>query len=152
MSLATIRSAIKAALETVSNVGTVTDFEPYVLREEDLKRYFKPTDSVPFRGWTITRESTTERDITSESNFSMHLFVIRGYQALNSEGATEKEFQDLIEAVRVRLRQEEVGLFGQICQFVAPPNVRIVEARTFTDVLVHYCEITLPCTEHVDRS
>lgn len=152
MALGPIRAAIKAAMESVPDVGTVTDYEPWATREEDLRRFFKPHAAAPFRGWTITRESTGERAVTHDSNFETHLMVIRGYQALTGEGASEREFQDLVETVRDRLRQEEVGLFGQLCQFAGPATVRIVEARLYAGVLVHYCEIVLPCTEHVSRT
>src|SRR5574337_595473 len=73
--------------------------------------------------------------------------VVRGYAVLANSGATEKDFQDLIEIVRTRLRQEEVGHYGGVCLNVFPPQARLVEPRMFEGVLVHYCELTQRCQE-----
>ena len=149
MSLATIRTALQAAMQTVSGVGIVTDYEPLAQRKEDFERFFKSSALAYVLGWTITRESTAERDADTEQNWSEHLLVLRGFRPVGTEGATEKAFQDLIETVRVRLRTEQRDQLGGTATFVGPPQVRIVEPRNFSGYLVHYCEITLRCTELV---
>lgn len=149
MSLATIRSAIKTALEAVASIGVVTDYEPLATRREDFERFFKPPGQAYVRGWTITRESTVERDDTTESNWSDHLFVIRGYGTLGTDGASEKTFQDLVESVLTALRAEQRNQLGGAATIVGPPSVRIFEPRSFGGYLVHYVEIALRCSEIV---
>ncbi len=149
MPLADIRSAIQAAMQQVAAIGVVTDYEPLATRKEEFERYFKASTLAYVLGWTITRESTDERDATTEQNWSDHLIVIRGYRPIGTAGATEKDFQDLIEAVRVRLRTEQRDQLGGAATFVGPPKVRIAEPRDFAGYLVHYCEITLRCGEAV---
>jgi hypothetical protein len=149
MSLADIRSAIQGAMQEVPSVGIVNDFEPWARREEEFRVYFFDRALQHIRGWTITRQATNEIDDTLDGNFSTHLMVIRGYRALADGASTEKDFQDLIEAIRTRLRQEQYGHFGGVCVMVAPPQVRVVEVRAFSDYLVHYAEIGLDCTEQL---
>jgi hypothetical protein len=144
VSLATIRAALKTRLETVTDVGVVSDWEPYVSRDEDLQTYFK-SDSLDYLcGWTITRESTQEQHHTMvRKNLSVHTMVLRGYRALDEVGQTEQAFQDLVEAVCAALRVEIAERFSGTVVMVDPPQVRIVEPRTFTEALVHYAEIAV---------
>jgi hypothetical protein len=102
------------------------------------------------QGWTITRESTVETKRDQERvNSRRHLMVIRGYRALDQEGSTEKDFQDLVETVCAALRVKELDHLDGTALLVGPPSVRIAEIRTFSDYLVHYVEITMPATEEV---
>ena len=149
MSLADIRTAIQGAMQEVPSVGIVNDFEPWARREEEFRVYFYDRALEHIRGWTITRQATQEVDDSQEANFSTHLMVIRGYRALANGASTEKDFQDLIETIRTRLRAEQYGHFGGVCTMVAPPQVRVVEVRSFTEYLVHYVEITVNCTEQL---
>lgn len=154
MSLATIRTALAAAVGQVASVGVVTDYEPLATREEDFKAFFLSSALGYVQGWTVTRESTEEFGLgedgaSLEQNWANHLMVTRGYRAVGSAGSTEKAFQDLVEAVRTRLRTEQKNQLGGQAAIVGPPNARIVEARTFGGYLVHYAEITVLCREMV---
>ncbi len=146
MSLAALRTAIKAALESVSGIGVVTDYEPLTARQEDFERFFRPNGAAYAQGWTITREATGERGSVTEGNRRDHTFVIRGYRTIGSDAATEKAFQDLIESVCERLRKEMRDRYGETAM-VSPPSVRLVEPRNFAGYLVHYAEIVQICSE-----
>ena len=148
MSVAVLRAAIKTAVESVANVGLVHDYEPYLKSDAELRTFFQVTDAAALLGWTITRERTEERDAFTDLDMDSHLMVIRGYAAMQGQAASEKAFQDTIEAVRTRLRQERVNRFGGLFD-VHPPNVRTVEAREYVGKGVHYCEITMACDEVV---
>jgi hypothetical protein len=153
--LADVRAAIKARLSAITNIGVVNDFEPAVRREEDLRTHFKHTDLDYLLGWSISRESATERHENECQNLSEHIFVLRGYRALDgTDGDTEKSFETLVETVRTTFRPEvrdvlQAAAPTAIAQFVGPPEVRIIEPREFGGVLVHYAEITLRITELV---
>jgi hypothetical protein len=149
MSLATIRAQIKTAMESVAGIGIVTDFEPALFRQEDFERYYKPVGESALRGWSITREASSERDAITEQNWREHAMVLRGYGAIGADGASETAFQDLVETLCVRLRSEQRDQLGQQATFVGPPQVRICEPRVFAGFLVHYVEVTLRCTELV---
>lgn len=149
MSLAQIRTALKATVETVANVGIVSEFEPAIQREEDLTTYFRDADLGYILGWSMTRETTTARDASTETDFEEHLIVLRAYRQVDNKGASEKALQDLVELVRAAIRAEEAGRWNDLVQFVGHPQVRIFEARLFGAILVHYCEVTVLVTEHV---
>lgn len=154
MALENIRNAIKATLEGVAQIGVVTDFEPWATRREQFLTYFKSGPLAYLQGWTITRESSAEEKLSQERrNKRRHLMVIRGYRALDQDGSTEKAFQDLVETVCGALRAKELDQLPDAgvptALLVGPPSVRIAEARTFSDFLVHYVEIIMPVTEEV---
>lgn len=149
MALNDIRAAIAMAISSVTDVGVVTAYEPLATREEDFKTFFFSKTLGYVQGWTITRETTTERDKDTEANWTTHLMVVRGYRALGTKGETEAAFQDLVEAIRTRLRREQRDQLGHAATFVGPPAVRIFEPRTFGGYLVHYVEILLAVTEAV---
>jgi hypothetical protein len=146
MALENIRTAMKTALLEVPGIGVVTDHEPLATRKEDFEGFFKHADLPYVQGWTITRESTGERASSTAATRRDHLMVVRGYRAIGATGATEKAFQDLVEAVCVRLRRELRDQYGGIAA-ASPPTVRVVEPRSFAGYLVHYVEIAQTCSE-----
>jgi hypothetical protein len=127
----------------------VNDFEPHAVRDEDFRTYFLHPDLLYVLGWTITRESTAERDFDFEENLSAHTMVIRGYRAIDDHGISEKAFQDLVETVRTKLRREQSLQLGGEATFVGPPQCRIFEPRKFGELLVHYAEVVVVCTPNV---
>lgn len=149
MSLATLRTGLQSLLAGITDIGVVTDYEPFVQREEDFRTYFYDAPADRILGWTITRESTSERDKDNATTWRNHAMVIRGYAPVGQKGFTEKAFQDLIEdicdAVRAQQLPQLVGFGVTSVTFVGPPQVRLVEARQFFDKLVHYVEITIAC-------
>lgn len=147
MSLADIRTAVVAAIEAVPNVGVVSDYEPYCQREEEFRTFFKSPTLGYVLGWTVSRTDTGEAWAGDRDNRVAHTIMVRGYRSLAEHGATEREFQDLIEAVRDEMRKGQRTLFGGVCRWVGPPNVRTVEARQFSDCLVHYTEIAQECAD-----
>lgn len=149
MALSNIRAAIAAALGDVTNVGKVNAYDVLTTREEDFKAFFLDQELGYVQGWAITREMTTETDRDTENNWSTHLMVIRGYRAIGAGGASETEFQDLVESVRTRLRIEQRLQLGGEATFVGPPAVRIFEPRMFGQYLVHYVEVLLTVRESV---
>jgi hypothetical protein len=147
MALSDCRGALKALLVAITAIGPVVDYEPYSERVEDLLTLFKSPALGYLQGWTITREASAERDKDTESNWREHLFVIRGYKALS--GASETDFQDLIETICASLRAAQDDALGGVATLVGPPSVRIVQPRVFAGVLVHYTEIAQRVTEAV---
>ena len=146
--LADVRAALKTALEGIAGIGIVTDYEPYFRTEAELKQFFQAAEGEALLGWTITRERTEEKDLTTELNEREHLMVIRGYAAMNVQAASEKAFQDLVETVCDRFRAAQITDFDD--EILADkPTVRTIEARLLGEVLVHYAEIALPCAVQV---
>src|SRR5918999_689436 len=152
MPLANITSAIKTTLEAVSGIGIVTPYEPLVRREEDFKRFFVNPTVGKVRGWTITREASPET-VRNQArvNDRRHNMVIRGYEAIGADAATEPAFQDLVETVCDALRVKHNDQLNSTVREVGPPSARLCEARNFPGAadgfLVHYAEILFPVIE-----
>ena len=136
-----IRARIKTDLEAIDGIGVVHDYERWT---SDWKRFLelmKDPDSQTIRGWTITRESSEgQREAPAEANRSP-LYVIRGYWGLSDLNASEKAFDDLIEAVQNALGADVT--MGSIVDHVEEPIVRMIEPRMYGSVLCHYVEIAI---------
>ena len=143
MAFSDLRAGLALRLRTIPGIGVVNDWEPYATREEDFATFFVSEGLL--LGWTICRESTHEGHITRALHAADHLFVIRGYRAVDNDAQSEKGFQDLVELARAALRIEQDPGFhlGGAAVKVDHPQLRIVEPRLFGGVLVHYAEIAI---------
>jgi hypothetical protein len=139
--LADVINEVKAILQTVADVGMVNDYRRAVSSEADVSRLYKDVDAGEIRAWDITRETTVSNDRTVGAVEDLHLIVIRGYMSVRDADATEKTFQNLIECVRAAFRVKR-NLNGKVLDST-PMQVRTVTAATVSNVLVHYCELTL---------
>lgn len=146
MSLSTIRAEIVTILSGVAGVGpNIHDYERYAAHWTDYLALFKDTDKI--LGWVITREKTIETEVSNANNMRTHTFVIRGFLSLDDSAATEKIFQDLIEAIcdefrpNIRLNDTAFDTF--------PIQVDIQEPRMFGSVLVHYTEMRKDIQEEI---
>ncbi len=144
MSEVLIRAAIKTALEGVSGIGTVHDYERWANDWNDFLALYK-TSANKINGWTITRQRTTEAHASSSHTERTHYFKIRGIYALNDADETEILFQALIEAIcdafRALYRIDSTAMNNE------PIQVDLVENRMFGRVLCHYTELTLEVVE-----
>lgn len=140
MPLAAIRTQYKAILETVPNIGVVHDYERWSVDWDKFLAQFKDPASGKILGWTITRERSPETFTPGPGSDRRYMMVLRGYMALQDTVASEKTFQDLIEAVCNTFRPKTT-LNGAVNQVEAPLQVDIVEHRLFGSVLCHYCEL-----------
>ena len=148
MPLAGIRAALKTTLEGVASVGIVTAYEPLTTRREHFESYFKHAALAYMQGWTIMRESSLETTRNqARTNDRRHLMVIRGYRTIDSQGASEAAFQDLVESVCDAFRAKENDQLDGQADLIGPPSVRIFEPRDFAGYLVHYVEIAMPIVE-----
>jgi hypothetical protein len=146
MSLENIISEVKTILSGVTGVGTkIYDFERYVQDIAGFDSLFKESGKV--RAWTISYDASAEEPDTTTSNLTTHTVVIRGYYGLDDSAASEKTFRGLIEAIRDAFR-----LLPQLngkADWSSPAYTRRFEPRKFFNTLVHYAEIVLDVTEHI---
>ena len=140
MSLSTIRDRIKTVLEGVSGIGVVHDYERWSANWTDMLAHYQKNGKL--NGWAISRRATPEEWATMPVVERSHEFHISGIYSLNDAAASEKAFQDLVEAVAAALRNDPN--LGGTCIEAGPVNVEVVEPRMFGSVLCHYCLIKLP--------
>ncbi len=148
MSVAGIRAQIKATLQGVADIGQVHDYDRWEINWDGFLTLFKATvggvDQI--RGWTIHSQSDASGyPGTNNVGQFEHLFLLRGYLGLKDSSATEKTFDDLVEAVQ-KAFMGNYTLNGSAMN-AEPPQIMVKEARQMSDMLVHYAEIQLRVKE-----
>jgi hypothetical protein len=105
MSVAAIRSAITARINTVPAVGLVHDYERYTKRNNDFAAFYQQDRKL--LGWFVRRLSTREVVVDSVTTRLITRWQINGFMGLEDDQASEKAFDDLVEAVRAAFRDDE---------------------------------------------
>jgi len=146
VSLAGQRTAIKAILGAVTGIGIVHDYLRLITDEASWREAFVGPGGEQLLAWTMTRESSEELVLQGNTqNERYHLWVLRAYMGVADSQATERTFQDLLEAACDALRVRPT--LSGAAQRSDPPQVRAVEHRMFGSVLAHYGEIVLRASD-----
>jgi hypothetical protein len=145
MALDDIITETAAILETVANVGKVNAYRRAVNTEADVAAAYKDEATGMIRAWDVTRESTQSNDRTVGATEELHLIVLRGYLSVKDAEASERTFQNLIEAIRGAFRAKR-NLNGKALDST-PMNARTVTAASLSGILVHYCELAFTVQE-----
>lgn len=145
--VATIRAAHKAKLLAVANIGVVNDYQRYSKNNSELQAQYVATIAgvKQLRGWNIRRTRTREihtafvgpKEVT-------HTWTFRGYMALDDSAASEKTFDDLVEAVRDAYRDDEdLGGVVNTTNIEEAAGVQVVESGPvlFAGVLCHSAQL-----------
>jgi hypothetical protein len=150
MSLADIRTQLKAIIESVDGIGKVHDYDRWTTDWNRFLSFFKTEDNK-INGWIITRSWAKEKVHAATSvNIRTHRIIIKGYYGLKDSAGSEKAFQDLIESVCDALRKNN-DLNGS-CLSADPPQVAKIYHRPFGGILVHACNIVLSVDEYLQYS
>lgn len=147
MSESIIRTEIFNILSSVTDIGKVYDYDRWATDWSAFINFFKTiiAGKEHIRGFEIIRTSAPAAYDDNAEETTTHQYRIRGYMSLKDADATEKTFNNLIEAIRDKFRFN-FDLNGK-CEFAGPVSVDVVDVRTFGSVLCHYCELTLPVRE-----
>lgn len=154
-SLAQIREAIRVRVAGIASIGKVNDYERYTQQMSELKTLYVANigGSDQLRGWHIRRASRVETYIDLERWVVINNWQIRGFMALDDQAASEKTFDNLVEAV--------CDAFDTNPTLIADPNyaevildeeqagVQVPESGPvmFAGVLCHAARLTL-ATRH----
>lgn len=142
----TIRAAIKTAIQAVSNVGLVYDYQRITTEWDNFLDLFKTTisGSEVIRGWCITMEGMpVDRETygLSGSHFERtYNYKVRGYFGVDDSAESEKTALAIAIAVEAALIPPLVS--GEPLIYV--PSLDVFEYRIFGGVLCHFAEIGLP--------
>ena len=153
MSFTTIRANIITQLEAVTpSIGNIYDFKRHITTWEKYFSEFAKSGKI--QAWEVTRVGVEHgvEDVQGQSGtealfFDRHLFLITGYVSLDDAAESEKDFQDTIELIRIRFRQNNL-LGGTIVRH-SDLQVPTIDYLTFGGVLVHFTEMTLETEERV---
>lgn len=151
----TIRGAIVTRMQSVANIGVVNDYERYTQAMSELKTLYAATisGSPQLRGWHVRRVSAREVFVDS-GRYSVHTrWALRGFMAIADANATEKTFDDLIEAACDAFRADDT-LGGAVLSCIDPESgecgLQLAEHRPvlFAGVLCHNAILNLH-TQHL---
>jgi len=144
MSVSAIRTRIKAKLSAVEGIGIVHEYQRWASTWSKFLSQFK-TESDVINGWMITRRATPSARDTMPTLNRGHVFILTGFYGLNDDDATELVFQDMVEDIQDAF-DSDVTLGGLVLKS-GPLQVKVVENRTFGNVLCHYAELELVADE-----
>lgn len=163
MTYALIREQIRLTLVGVTGIGEVHDFRRHSTTWEEIFARHKNTAAAKLLNWEITKQDevlTLEavgNAVSTEPFYRRtHGISILGVQSLDEVGGpvdtageipSEKEFQDLVEAVVVALRQN--NFLGATTLLQILPQVPIIGHQMFGGVFVHTCQIVFGAVERV---
>jgi len=154
MSYATVRAAIKTALEAVTGItggaGRVQDHHPQLTRKEDYIAKLGNTAANLINGWTISRQSFAERNQDAGFRYQIvHDILVRAYHSMNTDGTTETTFQDLLDTAALAIR-------GSVAIWVDHPEDEenamqgeIIAPVTFGSWMLHHAQIKFRVEEFV---
>ena len=152
MSEATVRAALKNAIDTVSNVGKTYDYERWAAEWGDFLALFKTTISgtAQIRGWEVAyRGNDAQRDPQfARQIIHAHAFQVRGYMRVDDSAASEKTFAALAESVQAAI-DASVTIHSSTYLDATPATLQAFEPRSFGGVLCHYAQINITVTEQV---
>lgn len=156
MAFADVRAALVRLLKQVDGIGQVHDYMRHSTTWEEI--FKRSEDKGKINHWEVTRTAAGQ-EISALENLAgvdpfyhdIHTINILGRMGLNEEKASEKVFQDLVDAVvkRIRLDASETRpLFGTV---LLPRllQVPVIEHRMYGPVLCHFAQITYEAIERV---
>jgi hypothetical protein len=153
MSLDQIRAQYKLILQSVPGIGVVHEYSRMTADWAKFIEMFQdPSGNI--LGWEITRESTgpTRKTISGLSPNAIadrpHMMLIRGYRGLRDASASEKAFQDLIDAILDKFLPLRTlnGAALDSEEMIAS----VITERLFGGVLCHYAELRQTVWERIN--
>ena len=152
MSESTIRTAIYNAVNGVSDVGLVYDYERHAKDWSAFLDLFKTTigGTDQLRGWMVGYRGITEAQgdrfrPAAKRVTRKHRFQVLGVMGIDDPEATEKTFAALAEDVCDALDSDATihGYLG------SSPAILGFDPRPFAGVLVHAAAIVIDVTEAI---
>lgn len=144
MSLAIIRAAIVAKIETVAGIGRVHGYERYAVQQEAMRQLYLDGEAVD--GWFVRRVQTIERGGAIGRYLEDHRWVVRGFRSLVDAEASELAFDATIEDMRDAFRADETlggvidsTLVGDLAGLQVDDSGPVM----FAGVLCHAAQLTL---------
>jgi len=152
MSFATIRTELATLLRSVTGIGQVHEYRRNTKTWEDF--YLRHAKNMIVNNWEISRVSREQETIavqnlggTAPYYHDTHNLLIIAHMSVKDEDQTEKTFQDLIDAVATKIRQNY--LLGGTVLLPREIQVPTIKHTMFGGVLVHYAELTYEAIERV---
>lgn len=160
MTQATARTAVYNAVNGVTDVGQVYDYQRWAAEWGDFLSLFKTTISgtPQIRGWVVqyrgfSVETVGDEGLTirtfGDARQRTHRFQVKGYMGVDDSAATEKTFSALAEAVANALDTDST-LHGSSFLDAGDAELTDVVNVPLGGTLCHYAEINFTVSEMYD--
>lgn len=144
---AAIVAAVASRLDATTGVVNVHVYQRHVAEWKALITMLVVPGSGLVSGWTVSRYRCDEEWLTNKEVTRTHHFKLRAYYGCKDSTATESTFQNLLDAVGNKFR-EEFDMDGT-AELREPLQWPIIDYRLFSGTLCHYAEGTLAITERL---
>jgi hypothetical protein len=153
MSDTTIRTAVYNAVNGVTDVGQVYDYQRWASDYSKLLNLFKTTisNNRVIRGWTVTSEGFTSEAVTLKLNQRVYRVKVRGFFGLDDGNASEKTAANMTETVISAIDAALNSSSADPRIADAGTEWTTFEPRLFGDVLCHYIELTVNVATFKER-
>ncbi len=148
--VAEIRNAIVATINTVAGIGQVSGYERYAKQSADMLTFYRTQDdgggADKILGWHVRRVATREISPDVGRYVVDHDWQIRGFMSLVDAEETELAFDALIEAVRDAFRDDDT-LGGVVDSMITDERAGVQVSESvpvmFAGVLCHSARLSL---------
>lgn len=166
-----IGDAISSEVSAVAGAGRVHAYQRWSAdlgKYLDLFRWEAGGGVGQIRGWALTRERAREEAaslgagapggfVPAGLHRRVHTFLLFGIMGAHDASGSELAFQDVVEEICDRFRRHEalrlLDASGaprvRSLERLQPPQVDVIEMRTFGGVLCHYAEIRIQAIERI---
>lgn len=158
MTVAAIRTAIVARLNSVPEIGRVHPYQRYAHSLSALAALYRSEAHGQLRGWNVTRVATAELGNVQGRTVEIIRWRILGAMALDDAAQSELVFDGLIESVRNAFAQDET-LGGTVAMCSDPEGqgesgIQITDLGPgkFAEVFAHLARLSLLTVRYLDRS
>ena len=150
------RNALAALFAAVPSVGLVHAYEPYARLEKDFQAAYAwaPPGGVAkqLRGWHIRNTAIRERELGVGRTLNTFTWRVTGFMALDDGGATEMEFDEIVEDMRLAYRLNPT--LGAVAQLSPADGAGIDKTDSkpvvFCGVLCHSATLQLTTHAYLD--
>lgn len=97
-----IAAALKTEIESVTGIGPVYTYEPYVTNEDEFEAAFKPSGDDEINAAVLSRTSIADEYQTNIQATRVETWRIRffhGYHSRDAADRSEQKFQDIIDGI-----------------------------------------------------
>jgi hypothetical protein len=159
VTVAAIRTQIRAVMAAVADVGVVHEYQRYGKDMPALRAFYFSAPHQQIRGWYIQRTSTAETGRIHTRSVECIKWNIHGFMSLDDSAESEKTMDTLIESLRTAFRTNDT-LNGTVAQCTIPaPNGGSKESHLqledfgpvmFASVLCHAAKCSLYTLRYLD--
>jgi len=146
MPLTDIMQALLTPLQAIPDIGHVYPYDRIALDPTALHGVMGPLPTLRF--WCLSRAGTAEIWRGNASVERLHRLRLRGYLALDDQQASERVYQDLVDAVQGALAS--VVTVPGSAEYLTAPTLERQEPRRLADTVdVHFSETFVVASEYL---